>query len=100
MRQVDRKAALKNPTGHAYFPSLGYLEMGPLPMPKKNVAGGDARPSPKPDALSKHRLQSPHGPEVVMTWLATGAWEASGGKRMAFPVEYLSAHGWKYVGPA
>jgi hypothetical protein len=105
MQVARREQAEAKRTSHQFVPGAGYLAHGGPPDVKPTKPGSFACDPPAgTEDGSPHFLQPPTGgAPVEMLWVAgEGAWaphRLGKGNRMAWPSDYLKAHGWKYVGP-
>jgi hypothetical protein len=94
--------AMADKASHGMVPGLGFVRMGPLPMPPTPLAAATACEPPAPAAdLSMHTLIEPGGDEHPhMRWhAATREWAPLvpfAGHRLAYTSTYLAAHGWTY----
>jgi len=93
--------ASASPTTHALVPGRGWVEYGPGEVLQYGPRAKNRCASKQPPANgSWHTLKSPGGNRLNFSWhAAERAWVRHGGIRMAFAAEYLSSHGWTYVGP-
>ena len=111
MQTIKRATAMKKQTGHQFVPGIGYVAqaeepMGPdgKPIPAHPNGGKNCAPPAGAANDSKHILRHVGGTDHVMRWVAAEkAWaplKPGDGNRMAWPVDYLSKHGWQYVSAA
>jgi hypothetical protein len=99
---VSKSTAERDPTSHVFERGAGYRHVGPPTVrPSREGNSQLVVPSSAP-AGSAHWLSPPGGGRLVRaTWTGkTRTWLVTGGNRLGFPTDYLSAHGWTYVGPA
>ena len=78
---------------------VGYIHVGPLPMPTKPVWGASSCYPPDGAADgSLHFLATPGGGRIMMRWHAiTKEWSPLTplkGSRIGYTAVYLAAHGW------
>ena len=92
--------ALKDPTNHRLIPGLGYVRGNPMPNGSED-ANYCYPPAGTRDG-SSHFLQPPKGAhKMKFVWLQQqAAWFTLNPRslRLAYPAEYLSSHGWRYLG--
>lgn len=93
--------ALRDPASHVFMPGVGYLRLpkisgyGPLPQhqcnPPKDVVEGDW-----------YKLKPSGGAEPITFQWISNCWVRvqKDTKRLGYPPEYLSSHGWSFIGRA
>lgn len=95
MKIATIDAARLDPSRHVFVPKIGYVVVGDLPKPRLD-ARGTCLP---PDGFknnSVHKLKTPHGITVKLTW-KDGLWwplNSSVGNRLAWPPSHLAQAGW------
>jgi hypothetical protein len=91
------------PDQHALVAGQGYVYAGTLRTPSTGVTGLCTPPNGTADG-TVHLIAPPQGgPAQAFTWNATlKLWMTTSAlsKRLGFPPDYLSRHGWSYVKPA
>jgi hypothetical protein len=89
-------------SAHGFVPGIGYVRLGPLPIPHDPLGQPrDCEPAKDAPPQSMHILLAPHGEEVKnMRWYPeTREWAPDvpmRAHRLAFTSRYLAAYGWKY----
>ena len=98
-----RDHAMHEKMHHGLVPGVGFVRMGPPPMPQKPLAEASAcEPPIGTEDQSLHTLIEPGGDEHLnmMRWHAyTHEWTpivAFTGNRIGYTSTYLAAHGWTY----
>jgi hypothetical protein len=87
---------------HGMVPGIGFVRMGPLPMPPIPLAEAAACSPPQgTETGTLHTLIEPGGDEHPnMRWFGeTREWAPLvpfAGHRLGYTATYLAAHGWKY----
>lgn len=94
--------AMTSPDTHLFMPGIGYVNMLTAP-PLAAGARGKCNPPSNVVDMSWHTLKPAAGPDKTFQWVARNqAWlrVEIGALRIAFSPDYLSSHGWSYMGPA
>jgi len=101
-----RHEAIQRPHTHTFVPKRGYIEIhgkAAALTPGRNPVSG-CRPPRDTKEWSWHNLKGPGSDKTVaFQWqLAREVWVRldPNAKRLGFPADYLSSHGWSYAGPA
>lgn len=103
MPRATAAEATADPTLHSHATGAGYVKHATPPVPPPTRNKTKAAPPKGTQDGTAHLLKSPCGnATAAFIWQATGQlWRPSamGGLRLAYSVEYLSGHGWKYLRP-
>lgn len=95
--------AMTSPETYTFVPGVGYIDLRCAPPINPFGMRGNCYPAPLTTNLTWHTLSPPDGDEVAFQWIERNRlWFRvdPSARRIAFEPDYLSSHGWRYVGPA
>jgi hypothetical protein len=101
-----RHEAVKRPYQHVFIPRRGFIEIrgAETAMVYGKKPPTECRPPSNTRAWSWHNLKAPTGETIIsFQWQPEGEiWVRldPSARRLGFHANYLSSHGWSYVGPA
>lgn len=99
--RTQRHVALRNPSEHVFVPQVGYVKVPALTQMGRASRGNCNAHSNTEDG-SWHCLKIPSGATyITFQWIAKH-WVRidPSSNRLGFTPEYLSSHGWIYMGKA
>lgn len=95
--------AMASPETFAFAPNVGYVDLRFVLEPSRGGPRGMCNPPAEVADGSWHALRREPSAAITFQWLSRNrVWFRIqiGARRLAFTPDYLSSHGWKYVGPA